>query len=141
MTFAVCSHPQITEVFPSKVIIDRTLINRWEDPKVVDAVKATGRKQLIIACLWTEICVAMPVFRAFDKGWGVTVITDPSGGVTIEAHLVAMQRMNDAGAIIMPWLTLVSQWQHDWARSETVVPLSFVILLHAVDSGIAHSWE
>jgi nicotinamidase-related amidase len=61
-------------------VIDRTTINTWEDPKVVDAVKATGRKQLIIAGLWTEICVAMPALQAAGEGWDVTVITDASGG-------------------------------------------------------------
>ena len=72
--------PQITDVFPGQEVIDRTFINTWEDQKVVDAVKATGRKQLIIAGLWTEICVAMPVIQALGEGWDVTVITDASGG-------------------------------------------------------------
>ncbi|MFX6006932.1 isochorismatase family protein, partial [Acinetobacter baumannii] len=68
--------PQITDVFPNEEVIDRTLINTWEDRKVVDAVKATGRKQLIIAGLWTEVCVAMPVIQAVGEGWDVTVVTD-----------------------------------------------------------------
>lgn len=59
--------PQITDVFPEQEVIDRTFINTWEDRKVVDVVKATGRKQLIIAGLWTEICVAMPVIRRWAK--------------------------------------------------------------------------
>src|SRR5690606_38310114 len=74
---------QITEVFPDQEVIDRTLINTWEDPKVVDVVKKTGRKQLIIAGLWTEICVAMPAIQAAGEGWDVTVITDASGAVSI----------------------------------------------------------
>jgi nicotinamidase-related amidase len=78
--------PQITDVFPGQEVIDRTLINTWEDRKVVDAVKATGRKQLIIAGLYTEICVAMPVIHALGEGWDVTVITDACGAVSVEAH-------------------------------------------------------
>ncbi len=85
--------PQITEVFPGQEVIDRTFINTWEDKKVVDAVKATGRKQLIIAGLYTEICVAMPVIQALGEGWDVTVITDASGATSVEAHEVAIQRM------------------------------------------------
>lgn len=67
----------------------------------MDAVKATGRKQLIIAGLWTEVCVAMPVIRALGEGWDVTVITDASGGTSVEAHEVAIQRMIAAGANMM----------------------------------------
>src|SRR3546814_17895007 len=87
--------PQITDVFPGQEVIDRTLINTWEDPKAVNAVKATGRKQLIIAGLWTEVCVAMPAIQALGEGWDVTVVTDASGGVSVEAHQVAIQRMID----------------------------------------------
>jgi nicotinamidase-related amidase len=68
--------PQITDVFPGQEVIDRTLINTWQDPKVVDAVKATGRKQLIIAGLWTEVCVAMPAIQALGEGWDVTVAAE-----------------------------------------------------------------
>jgi nicotinamidase-related amidase len=74
---------QITDVFPEQEVIDRTWVNTWQDKKVVDLVKATGRKQLIIAGLWTEVCVAMPVIQALGEGWDVTVITDASGGVGI----------------------------------------------------------
>ncbi len=72
-------------MFPDQEVIDRTFINTWEDAKVVDAVKATGRKQLIIAGLWTEICVAMPTIHALGEGWDVTVVTDASGAVSVEA--------------------------------------------------------
>ena len=75
--------PQITDVFPDHEVIDRTFINTWQDRKVVDAVKATGRKQLIIAGLWTEICVAMPTIQALGEGWDVTVVTDASGAVSV----------------------------------------------------------
>ena len=102
-------------------MIDRTFINTWEDRKVVDAVKATGRKQLIIAGLWTEVCVAMPAIQALGEGWDVTVITDASGGVSVEAHEVAIQRMIAAGANMMTWLALAAEWQRDWARTEHAV--------------------
>ncbi len=133
--------PQITDVFPGQEVIDRTAINTWEDQKVVDAVKATGRKQLVIAGLWTEVCVAMPVIHALGEGWDVTVITDASGGVSVEAHQVAIQRMMAAGANMMTWLALAAEWQRDWARTEHVAELTDVLKHHAAGSGIAFLWE
>ena len=133
--------PQITDVFPDQEVIDRTFINTWEDPKVVNAVKATGRKQLVIAGLWTEVCVAMPAIQALGEGWDVTVVTDASGGVSVEAHEVAIQRMIAAGANMMTWLALAAEWQRDWARTDQAVALTEVITQHAGGSGIAFLWE
>lgn len=133
--------PQITSVFADQAVIDRTLINTWEDSKVVDAVKATGRKQLIIAGLWTEVCVAMPAIQAAGEGWDVTVITDASGGMSVESHQVAIQRMIAAGVNMMTWLALASEWQRDWARTDSVGALTEVLLEHAAGSGVAYLWE
>lgn len=133
--------PQITSVFPDQEVIDRTLINTWEDPKVVDAVKATGRRQLIIAGLWTEVCVAMPAIQAAGEGWDVTVITDASGGVSVEAHQVAIQRMIAAGVNMMTWMALAAEWQRDWARMESAQALTHVVQEHFAGSGIAYFWE
>ena len=133
--------PQITEVFPGQQVIDRTFINTWQDRKVVDAVKATGRKQLIIAGLYTEICVAMPVIQALGEGWDVTVITDACGGVSVEAHQVAIQRMIAAGANMMTWLALASEWQRDHARTDTAPAFIEILKQHAAGVGIAFLWE
>ena len=133
--------PQITGVFPDQEVIDRTLINTWQDPKVVDAVKATDRKQLIMAGLWTEVCVAMPAIQALGEGWDVTVITDASGGTSVEAHEIAIQRMIAAGANVMTWLALAAEWQRDWARMGTASLLTDVLKDHAAGSGIAFLWE
>ena len=122
-------------------MIDRTLINNWEDRKVVAAVKATGRKQLIIAGLYTEICVAMPVIHALGEGWDVTVITDACGAVSVEAHQVAIQRMIAAGANMRTWMALVAEWQRDHARTEHAAALVDVLINHAAGSGIAFLWE
>lgn len=133
--------PQITDVFPDQEVIDRTFINTWEDQKVVDVVKATGRTQLIMAGLWTEICVAMPAIQAVGEGWDVTVITDASGAVSAEAHQVAIQRMIAGGVNMMTWMALAAEWQRDWARAETAMALNDVILQHSAGSGIAFLWE
>jgi len=131
----------ITDVFPGQEVIDRTFINTWEDKAVVDAVKATGRKQLIIAGLWTEICVAMPAIQAAGEGWDVTVITDASGGTSTEAHEVAIQRMIAAGVSMMTWLALAAEWQRDWARVASGEKLTQVMIDHVGGSGIAYMWE
>jgi nicotinamidase-related amidase len=133
--------PQITDVFPGQEVIDRTFVNTWQDKKVVDVVKATGRKQLIIAGLWTEVCVAMPAIQAVGEGWDTTVVTDASGGSSVEAHQVAIQRMVSAGVNMMTWFAVMSEWQRDWARQDTVPGLTDVIKQHGGASGIAYLWE
>ncbi|TGE00510.1 hydrolase [Methylobacterium nonmethylotrophicum] len=133
--------PQVTDVFPEQDVIDRTFINTWEDAKVVDAVKRTGRTQLVIAGLWTEVCVAMPAIQAAGEGWDVTVVTDACGGISIEAHEVAVQRMIRAGVNIMTWLAVMAEWQRDWARLETVAGVTDVLRQHAAGCGIAYLWE
>jgi nicotinamidase-related amidase len=132
---------RVTDVFPGQEVIDRTLINTWEDKKVVDAVKATGRKQLIIAGLWTEVCVAMPAIQAAGEGWDVTVVTDASGGLSVESHEVAIQRMIGAGVNMMTWLAVAAEWQRDWARLDTAGPLTQIMIHHLAGSAIAYMWE
>ena len=132
---------QVTDVFPEQEVIDRTFINTWEDKPTVDAVKATGRKQLIIAGLWTEVCVAMPAIQAAGEGWDVTVVTDASGGTSLEAHEVAIQRMIAAGVNMMTWIAVGSEWQRDWARLETAALLPDILIAHCGGSGIAYMWE
>jgi nicotinamidase-related amidase len=132
---------QLTDVFPGQEVIDRTFINTWEDKPTVDAVKATGRKQLIIAGLWTEVCVAMPAIHAAGEGWDVTVVTDASGGVSVEAHQVAIQRMIAAGVNMMTWMAVGSEWQRNWARTDSAALLPDILIQHAGGSGIAYLWE
>jgi nicotinamidase-related amidase len=132
---------QLTDVFPDQEVIDRTFINTWQDKPTVDAVKATGRKQLIIAGLWTEVCVAMPAIHAAGEGWDVTVVTDASGGVSVEAHQVAIQRMVAAGVNMMTWMAVGSEWQRDWARTDSAALLPDILIQHAGGSGIAYLWE
>ncbi|PUB26043.1 nicotinamidase-related amidase [Promicromonospora sp. AC04] len=131
----------IQDVFPDQKPINRTSINTWEDQRVVDAVKKTGRKKLIIAGLWTEICVAMPAIHALDDGYDVFVVTDASGGVTAEAHDMAVRRMERAGVVPVTWLVVSSEWQRDWAREETANQLGPILFEHGGATGVALAWE
>ena len=131
----------LQDVFPDQKPIDRTFINTWEDPKVTDPVKKSGRKQLILAALWTEICLAMPAIQALGEGYDVFIVTDASGGVSAEAHDMAVRRMVQAGAVPITWLAVAAEWQRDWAREETAAGLSGVLLEHGGGSGVALAWE
>lgn len=132
---------QLQDVFPDQRPINRTFINTWEDQKVVDVVRKTGRKQLILAALWTEVCLAMPTIHALADGYDVFVVTDASGGTSAEAHDMAVRRMVAAGAVPITWLAVLSEWQRDWAREESAAALTDVIVEHAGGSGIAYAWE
>jgi nicotinamidase-related amidase len=132
---------ELQDVFPEQKPIDRTLINTWQDSKVTDVVKKSGRKQLVLAGLYTEICVAMPALQALGEGYDVFIVTDASGGVTLEAHDMAVSRMVAAGAIPINWLAVLGEWQRDWARTETAAGVSAVVLEHGGASGVALAWE
>jgi nicotinamidase-related amidase len=131
----------IQDVFPEQKPIDRTFINTWEDPKVVDAVKKTGRKKIIMAGLWTEICLAMPAIQAQGEGYEVYAVTDASGGVSSESHEMAVRRMVMAGVVPITWLAVVSEWQRDWARMETAMEMGTILAGHGGASGVAFAWE
>lgn len=92
--------PSIAEELPKgQEIIDRSSMDSWEDPAFLAAVKATGKKRLVFIALYTEICLAYPVVEALQEGYEVMIITDAVGGLSVEAHNVAIQRMIQAGAI------------------------------------------
>lgn len=131
----------LQDVFPDQKPIDRTFINAWQDAQFVQAVQRTGRKKLVIAALWTEVCLAMPSIQARGDGYDVYVVTDASGGVSIEAHEMAVQRMIQAGLKPITWLAVLSEWQRDWARVETAGPLGEVLQEHGGGSGLAVAWE
>jgi nicotinamidase-related amidase len=131
----------IQDVFPDQKPINRTFINAWEDKRVVEAVKKTGRKKLVIASLWTEMCLAMPAIQAQGEGYDVYAVTDASGGVSVEAHDMAIRRMVQAGITPITWLAVFGEWQRDWARTETLGALAEVLVQHGGASGIAFAWE
>jgi nicotinamidase-related amidase len=131
----------LQDVFPDQKPINRTTLNTWEDPKVTDVVKKSGRKQLIIAGLFTEICVAMPTIQALNEGYDVFVVSDACGGVSLEAHEMAMQRMIQAGAVPINWFAVLGEWQRDWAREKTVMGVAEVIMEHGGAGGVALAWE
>src|SRR5246127_3920721 len=132
---------QVQAVFPDQKTINRTFINAWEDRQVVEAVKKTGRKKLLIAALWTEICLAMPAIHAMGDGYDVYVVTDASGGVSPEAHDMAVRRMVAAGGQPITWLAMAGELQRDWAGSQYLSAVSQLLIEHAGATGSALLWE
>jgi nicotinamidase-related amidase len=126
----------VQEVYPKQTPIDRTTMNCWEDPKVVEAVRQTDRKKLVIAALWTEVCLATAALSALNDGYEVYIVTDASAGVTVEAHKMAIQRMIQAGAVPTTWLQVLLEWQRDWARQETYNAVMNVAKEHAGGYGL-----
>ncbi|BBK42601.1 hydrolase [Allostella vacuolata] len=131
----------LQDAFPEQKPIDRTTINTWEDRRVVEAVEKTGRRQLILAALWTEICLAMPTIHALEEDYDVFIVTDASGGVSAEAHDMAVRRMTAAGAVPMTWMAVLAEWQRDWAREGTATALTEVLADHGGASAVAFAWE
>ena len=109
---------ELLEALPGVPEIDRTTMNSWEDPEFRAAVKSTGRKKLVIAGLWTEVCVAFPTLDALRDGYEVFVVVDAIGGVSQVAHESALQRMIQAGATPISVLGLACELQRDWGRPE-----------------------
>ncbi|HGH5989767.1 hydrolase [Morganella morganii] len=111
--------PELLAVHPESTPIERTSMNSWEDQKFVEAVKATGRKKLVMAALWTEVCLNFPTLMAIEAGYEVYIVTDASGGTSVDAHERSIDRMVQAGAIPVTWQQVLLEYQRDWARKET----------------------
>jgi nicotinamidase-related amidase len=111
------TNPELRDALPGVPEIDRTTMNSWEDPEFLEAVQRTGRKKLVIAGLWTEVCVAFPTLDALRDGYEVYFVADAIGGVSPVAHESAVQRMIQAGATPISVLGLACELQRDWGRS------------------------
>jgi nicotinamidase-related amidase len=110
---------EVTEAFSGQELIDRTTMNCWEDANVIKVVNAIGKERVVLAGLWTSVCIVGPVLSALEQGYDVYVIADACGDVSSEAHDRAMDRMVQAGAQPMTALQYLLELQRDWGRSET----------------------
>jgi nicotinamidase-related amidase len=119
---------ELAELVQDDEPIDRTTMNSWEDIEFVDAVRATGRRKLILCALWTEICMAFVALDALREGYEVYPVVDAIGGTSLEAHRAGLQRTVQAGAQPITWVSLAGELQRDWARQETVPALVEIVL-------------
>jgi len=135
-SFSGPTFSQIRDVYPKLPIIDRTTMNSWEDERVVEAVKNTGRKKLVMGGLWTEVCIAHAAIDALRAGYEVYPVADACGGTSLEAHQLALQRMAQSGATPITWLQFLLELQRDWARQETYEAVIGMVKEHAGNYGI-----
>jgi nicotinamidase-related amidase len=110
---------EITDAFPGQAMLDRTSMNTWEDAAVIERVNEIGKPRIVLAGLWTSVCIVGPTLSALDQGFEVYVIADACGDISAEAHDRAMDRMVQAGARPMTSLQYLLELQRDWARSDT----------------------
>jgi len=120
--------PELRAVLSESDEIDRTTINSWEDVDFRRAVEATGRTKLIMTALWTEVCLAFPTLDALREGYEVYPVVDAVGGTSPEAHRAGLERIVQAGAQPISWVSLACELQRDWARTETVPDVVDIVL-------------
>ena len=122
--------PQIEAVFPDRTPIERSSMNSWDDPDFVGAVERTGRRKIVLAGLWTETCVELATVQALDDCYGGYVVEDCCGDVSQLAHENAMKRVVQAGAKPVTALSVLLEWQRDWAAKDTYDAVLDIIKTH-----------
>ncbi|MFY0477110.1 isochorismatase family protein [Achromobacter marplatensis] len=132
---------EVQAVFPDQKPVDRTGLDAWDDSRVREWVKATGKKKLVMAGLWTEVCLNLAVQSALAAGHEVYIIPDASGGGTVESHELGVQRMVQSGARPLSATAYVSELQRDWAREETAGDVANLFALHGGGFGQGLRWE
>jgi nicotinamidase-related amidase len=128
--------PQVKAIFPHQEPIERSSMNSWDDRNFVAAIEETGKKKIVLAGLWTEICVALPTVQAIHDGYEVYVVEDCCGDVSQLAHDNAMRRVFQAGAKPVTALSVMLEWQRDRAQRDTYDAVMDVVKNHFGAYGI-----
>lgn len=108
--------PQLLDVFPGQAVVERTSMNSWDDAGFRQAIEATGKKNILMTGLWTEVCVTWPTLEMLGAGYNIYVVEDCCGATSSVAHEAALSRMVQAGAVRLTALAALLEWQRDWAR-------------------------
>lgn len=135
-TFSGQMWPQIQAVFPRQIPIERSTMNSWDDKNFVAAIQKTGRRKIVVSGLWTETCVALPTVQAIHDGYEVYVVEDCCGDVSQLAHDNAMKRVVQAGAKPVTALSVMLEWQRDWAHRGTYDAVMDIVKTHCGAYGI-----
>ena len=131
-SFSGFTYPELLDVFPDKAVLERTSMNSWDDKKVRDALKASGRKKVVVSGLWVEVCNNTFALSAMlEGGYEIYMVADASGGTSKEAHEYSMQRMIQAGVVPMTWQQVMLEWQRDWARKDTYDAVMAIVREHS----------
>lgn len=137
-SFAGPVFPEIEEFYPQSTsgYVDRTTMNTWEDVNAHKAITGKGKKKIVMAGLWTSVCIVGPALSALDEGYEVYIITDASGDVSKEAHDQSVSRMVQAGAKPITSLQYLLELQRDWSRQETYKPVNDLVVKYGGAYGI-----
>jgi nicotinamidase-related amidase len=128
--------PEVSEFYPHSTYIDRTTMNTWEDVNAYKAITGKNKKKIVMAGLWTGVCIVGPALSAKSEGYDVYVITDASGDVSKEAHEMSIARMIQAGIKPMTSMQYILELQRDWARTETYKALTDLVKKYGGAYGI-----
>ena len=134
--------PQIQAVFPNQTPIERSSMNSWDDKNFVAAIEKSGKKKIVLAGLWTETCVALPTVQAIHDNYEVYVVEDCCGDVSQLAHDNAMKRVIQAGAKPVTALSVMLEWQRDWAERDTYDAVMDIVKSHfgANGAGVEYAY-
>jgi nicotinamidase-related amidase len=110
--------PQLIEQFPETVPLKRTSMNAWDDARFVAAIKHSGRRNFLLAALWSEACLVFPALQMLEEGYGIYVVRDASSGTSLAAHEMALRRVEQAGGVSLTALQVLLELQRDWAKTE-----------------------
>jgi nicotinamidase-related amidase len=122
--------PQLLDVFPDQTPVERTSMNAWESAEFVAAIKKAGRKNILIAALWSEACLVFPALQMLEEGYGVYAVEDASGGTSRMAHHAAIRRVEQSGAVSVTALQVLLEFQRDWSRKDHYDEVMAVVKEH-----------
>jgi len=123
--------PQLLDVFPGQPVVERTSMNSWDDPGFRKAIEATGRKNILMTGLWTEVCITWPTLEMLDAGYNIYIVDDCCGATSPAAQEAALSRMVQAGATRLTTIAALLEWQRDWANKEHYDALMGLLKQHA----------
>src|SRR5499427_3424537 len=134
--------PQLLDVFPGQPVVERSSMNSWDDPGFRQAIEATGRKNIMMCGLWTEVCVTWPTIEMLGAGYNIYVVEDCCGATSPAAQEAALSRMVQAGAIRLTTIAALLEWQRDWAKKEHYDALMSILKQHAgaYGSGVEYAY-
>ncbi len=134
--------PQLLDVFPGQPVVERSSMNSWDDPGFREAIAATGRKNILLTGLWTEVCVTWPAIEMLGAGYHVYVVDDCCGATSAAAHEAALSRMVQAGVVRLTTIAALLEWQRDWKNREHYQALMGILKQHAgaYGSGIEYAY-
>jgi len=135
-SFSGNTWPQIQAACENYAPIERSTMNAWDDAHFVAAIEATGKKKIVLTGLWTETCVALPTLQAIHDGYEIYVVEDCCGDVSLLAHDNAMKRVLQAGAKPVTALSVMLEWQRDWAQRDTYDAVMDIVKNHCGAYGI-----